>query len=48
MDAYRAHFENDPDLVEAAKKELKGKHLGCFHPLSVCCHVDILLAVINR
>lgn len=49
-DAIRA-YENwlleQPELVAAAKKELKGKVLGCWcKPLD--CHGDILLRIANE
>jgi len=38
-------FKRQPELVEAAKKELRGKTLGCYcAPKS--CHADVLLAAI--
>ena len=43
---YKAWIEAQPALLEAAKKELKGKTLGCWcAPLS--CHGDILVGIAN-
>ena len=43
---YKAWIEAQPALMEAAKKELKGKTLGCWcSPLS--CHGDILVGIAN-
>lgn len=40
-------FLSQPELVEKAKKELKGKNLVCFcAPRS--CHGDILLRIANE
>lgn len=43
---YRDHLESRPDLVEAAKRELRGRDLVC-----VCfpkpCHAMILFEVAN-
>jgi len=40
-------FLAQPELVKAAKKELKNKILGCFcHPLP--CHGDVLLKIANE
>lgn len=39
-------YDERPDLIEAAKKELAGKDLVCWcAPLS--CHADILLEIAN-
>lgn len=46
IEAYRKYLEANPELVEDAKKELKGKNLVCFcAPLA--CHGDILLRIAN-
>lgn len=38
---------SQPDLVKAAKRELKGKILSCWcHPLP--CHGDVLLRIANE
>lgn len=40
-------FSSQPELVAAAKQELKGKILGCWcHPLS--CHGDVLSRIANE
>ena len=33
--------------MEAAKRELRGKDLACFCPLSSPCHADVLLELAN-
>ena len=44
---YRQHIQNNPDLLERAKKELVGKRLGCYcKPRS--CHGDILAEIANE
>lgn len=43
---YRRWLERQPELVEAAKKELAGKDLVCFCAPAVC-HGDVLLEVAN-
>lgn len=35
-------------LKEDAIKELKGKDLACFCPLSKSCHADVLLKLANQ
>lgn len=45
---HRAWFLSEPDLVEKARRELKGKRLGCFCKQTNCevvCHGDILAVV---
>lgn len=44
--AYKDWLLNQPELVEAAKKELKDKVLGC-HCKPMECHGDILLEIAN-
>jgi len=49
-DAIRAYEDwifNQPELLEAAKRELKGKVLGCFCKPTYSCHGDILLKIAN-
>jgi hypothetical protein len=44
---YEEWLRAQPDLVAAAKKELKGKTLGCWcKPLA--CHGDVLLKIANE
>ena len=44
--AYEVYLQMNPDLVEAAKTELRGKVLGCWcSPLP--CHGDVLLKIAN-
>lgn len=44
---YEEWLMQQPELIEAAKKELKGKILGCWcHPAS--CHGDVLLKIANQ
>ena len=43
---YRAWILSQPDLVAAARRELRGKVLGCWcHPLT--CHGDVLAELAN-
>lgn len=48
MSLYRTWLNhNEPDLIEAAKRELKGKILGCWcAPLP--CHGDVLAEIANQ
>lgn len=44
---YEEWIRSQPELMEAVKKELKGKVLGCWcKPL--VCHGDILLKIANE
>lgn len=46
IERYREFLTSNPWLVEAAKRELRGKDLACWcAPLP--CHADILLGVAN-
>lgn len=43
---YRAYLNEHPELIAAAKRELRNKRLGCFcWPLA--CHGQILAEVVN-
>lgn len=44
---YEEWLRSQPELMAAAKKELKGKTLGCWcKPLD--CHGDVLLRIANE
>ena len=43
---YRRYLKKNPDLLVAAKKELRGKTLGCFCAPKAC-HADVLAEVAN-
>lgn len=43
---YLAYMEAHPELIEAAKRELKGKDLVC-HCSPALCHGDFLLKIAN-
>lgn len=44
---YRRWLERNPEIVEAAKLELKGKVLGCWCAPNKC-HGDVLLEIANE
>ena len=47
IEKFRKYFFSRPELMEAARRELKGKVLGCFYfPLG--CHGDILASFVNK
>ncbi len=47
IECYKNWLSTRPDLIEAAKKELKGKVLGCFcDPLD--CHGHVLAKIANE
>lgn len=37
-----------PYTTEDVRRELGGKNLGCWCPLDVACHADVLLEIANR
>lgn len=46
IEQFREWLLSKPELVEAAKAELRGKHLVCWcAPLA--CHADVLLEIAN-
>lgn len=46
IEKYRAWLEEQPDLIEAAKRDLKDKVLGCWCAPRAC-HGDVLLEIAN-
>ncbi len=48
VDSYREFMEASPDLVEKAKKNLRGKNLACWCAPGDPCHADVLLEIANR
>jgi hypothetical protein len=44
---FRDYIMRRPRLIEAAKRELRGKNLACWCPLNKPCHADVLLALAN-
>ena len=47
IEAYRCWLLERPDLVEQAKRELRGKNLACWcAPLP--CHGDVLIEIANK
>ena len=47
-DLFRSHLRENPDLVSAARRELRGKDLMCWCPLDRPCHADVLLEIANE
>lgn len=45
---FRSYLERNPGLVERARRELAGFHLGCTCPLGQQCHADVWLEVANQ
>lgn len=48
VDAYRVHINANPQLVERARTELRGRDLMCWCSLDLPCHADVLLAIANE
>ena len=47
VDLFRQHLWRHPELVEAARRELRGKSLACWCRPGDPCHADVLLEVAN-
>jgi hypothetical protein len=46
---YKNHLADSPELIDEARKLLRGKNLACWCPLDGDpCHADVLLAVANK
>ena len=45
---YRLYLDDHPELVERARRELRGHDLACWCKPGWPCHVDVLLAVANH
>lgn len=46
--AFRGFLAMEPDTVADIKRELRGKNLACWCPLSEPCHADVLLQIANE
>lgn len=46
LEEYKRYLETRPDLVEAAKIELRGQRLGCYCAPKAC-HADVLAEIAN-
>jgi hypothetical protein len=46
VDSHREWIKTQPDLIAAAKRELRGKALGC-HCSPRSCHADVLAEIAN-
>jgi hypothetical protein len=44
---YKTYLLSNPELVEQAKKELKGKNLACWCKIDEPCHADVLLDLVS-
>jgi hypothetical protein len=47
VDAFRCWLRTQPELIERARRELRGHTLACWCPEGSPCHRDIWLAVAN-
>jgi hypothetical protein len=45
---FRILLTLNPDLVEEARRELRGKNLACWCRAGTACHADVLLEMANR
>jgi len=46
--AYEAELAGQPELLEQARRELRGRDLACWCRLDHACHADVLLRVASR
>lgn len=46
--AFRIYLDHRPALVLRARRELRGRNVGCWCELGADCHGDIWLEVANR
>jgi len=44
---YRQWLSERPELVDRARRELRGRLLACWCPLDEQCHADVLLELIG-
>ena len=44
---YRLWIESHPEMIEGARRELRGLDLACYCTLDELCHADILLEIAN-
>ena len=47
VELYRSRIEDNPTWRAQIRRELRGKDLVCWCPLSDLCHADVLLEVAN-
>lgn len=47
VETYQEYLKECPDLVAAARKNLRGKNLACYCALDEACHADVLLEIAN-
>ena len=45
---YREMLENDAEMRDEVRRELRGKDLLCWCPLDQPCHADVLLELANE
>jgi hypothetical protein len=46
VEMFERHLASQPELVEAARRELSGKDLACRCPLDEPCHANVWLKVL--
>jgi hypothetical protein len=48
VEYYKVHLKRHPELIEAAKRELRGHDLACWCKEGETCHADVLLRIANE
>lgn len=47
VECYRLMIEQKPEMLKAARDELRGRNLACFCKIGDPCHGDVLLEIAN-
>ena len=47
VERYRSYINDNPELTQLIRSELRGKNLSCWCKPSQVCHADVLLEVAN-
>lgn len=47
VEVFREFMNQSPDMIEKAKRNLRGKDLACFCAPDQPCHADVLLELAN-
>lgn len=48
VSVYRSWLEDQHDLIDAARRELRGRDLACWCKSGEPCHADVLLKISNE
>jgi hypothetical protein len=48
VDCFRVLIESEEENIALVQRELRGKDLACWCPLTKPCHADVLLEIANQ